>query len=194
LPVCEEYHVPIINSRGWSDLNLRAGLMRRFKEHEEKGRRAVLLLCGDHDPVGLQICDRFRHLLDELAGAVGWSTKSLEIERFGLSCEFIEANGLTWIDGLQTSSGLDLGDPKHKQHRADFVQNYIDTYGKRKVEANALVVRADAGRQLCRSAIEKYLDMGAIADYRRALARHRQIVRAALPDAVHQVLVTLQRP
>jgi hypothetical protein len=33
-PVCEEFHVPITNLKGWSDLNSRAKMMRRFAEHE----------------------------------------------------------------------------------------------------------------------------------------------------------------
>jgi hypothetical protein len=41
-PVCEEFHVPVTNFKGWSDLNSRAAMMRRFKEHEEQGRRCVL--------------------------------------------------------------------------------------------------------------------------------------------------------
>jgi hypothetical protein len=186
--VCREYHVPLMNGRGWSDLNLRAKVMRRFKEHEEKGRRPVLLLCGDHDPVGLDICKQFLKLLAELEAAVGWSPANLKVKRFGLNADFIEAHGLTWIEGLATASGRDLGDPRHRQHHADFVQGYIATYGKRKVEANALVVRPEAGRQLCRQAIEMYLDLGAIAAYQRALVAPRQRVLQAVPAAVNQVL------
>ena len=29
-PVCEEFHVPITNFKGWTDLNGRAAMMRRF--------------------------------------------------------------------------------------------------------------------------------------------------------------------
>jgi hypothetical protein len=189
LPVCNRYHVPLINSRGWSDLNLRAGLMRRFQEHDVRGQRqAVLLLCGDHDPVGLQITDLIRGLLSELEQAIGWSPDNLIIERFGLNVDFIERHGLTWIDGLQTGSGKDLGDPSHRQHNAAYVQDYIAQFDKRKVEANALVVRPAAGRQLCRDAIEKYLDMAAIADYERSLVTQRERVKEALPEAVKQFL------
>lgn len=45
--VCEEFHVPITNFKGWSDLNSRAAMMRRFAQHEAEGRRCVLLLCND---------------------------------------------------------------------------------------------------------------------------------------------------
>jgi hypothetical protein len=59
-PVCRELHVPITNFKGWSDLNSRVAMMRRFKYHEAAGRKCILLLCGDHDPGGLQITDTMR--------------------------------------------------------------------------------------------------------------------------------------
>jgi hypothetical protein len=188
LPICQQYRVPLINSRGWSDLNLRAALMRRFQEHERKGRQPVLLTCGDHDPGGLEIADSLPRLLEELERAVGWSPRNLIVERFGLNADFIEQNNLTWIDGLQTASGKDLSDPSHRHHNAAFVRGYIEKFGKRKVEANALVVRPEAGRQLCKEAIEKYLDMGAIAAYERSLVDHRECLKQALPEAVNQFL------
>jgi hypothetical protein len=188
LPICREYAVPIINSRGWSDLNLRAGLMRRFQEHERKGRRPILLCCNDHDPIGLQIPELLPKHLEELTSAVGWHPGNLTVDRFGLNRDFIDAHNLTWIDGLQTSSGKDLGDPKHPRHYSSFVLQYIAQFGKRKVEANALVVRQDAARQVCRNAIEKYLDMIAVARYRQWLAEERQKARAAMPVAFNHVL------
>jgi hypothetical protein len=191
LPVCREYHVPITNARGWSDLNLRVALMRRFKQHEEKGRRPVLLYCGDLDPPGLHIGDSLPDLLGELEQAVGWSPRNLTFDRFGLNEDFIEEHGLTWIDGLKTASGKDLGDPIHRHHGHDYVQEYIKQFGRRKVEANALVVRPEAGRQLCRDAITTYLDLDRIAEYEGALAERRARLREALPDAVRRVLESL---
>src|SRR5439155_23775706 len=124
---------------------------------------------------------------------VGWSPRNLTIERFGLNFDFIRKHKLTWIDGLQTASGKDLGDPSHRQHNAVFVQQYIAKYGKRKVEANALVVRPEAGRQLCREAIEKHLNLAAISEYDRSLLEQRQLVRKAMPDAVRLVLEELEQ-
>lgn len=37
-PICEEFHVPCTNSRGWSDINSRARMAERFKVWEEKGK------------------------------------------------------------------------------------------------------------------------------------------------------------
>jgi len=115
-PVAAEFSVPIQNGGGWGDLNVRAGMMRRFAEWEARGKQCVLLYCGDHDPGGLQISDFLRSNLEELAGAVGWLPDNLIIERFGLDFDFIEANGLVWIDNLETSSGKSLDDSSHPDH------------------------------------------------------------------------------
>ena len=156
-PVCARYRDPLANAKGWSDLHTRAAMMRRFAAHEAAGRTCVLLYCGDHDPAGLRISDALRDNLAELSRAVGWEPSSLIIDRFGLNYDFILANRLTWIDNLQTGTGKDLADPRHPDHRKPFVQEYIRRYGARKMEANALVVRPAAGRQLCEDAILRYL-------------------------------------
>ena len=52
--------------------------------------------------------------------------------------DFIERHGLTWIDGLVTSSGQDLASSRHKDHKAAYVQDYLSQFGARKCEANAL--------------------------------------------------------
>jgi ParB-like chromosome segregation protein Spo0J len=147
-PVCAEFHIPVTNFKGWSDLNSRAAMMRRFMRHEEEGQSGVLLLCGDHDPGGLHITATMRKNLEDLSGAVDWNPGNLEIIRFGLNADFIDAHDLTWIDNLETSSGGQLDDPGHNDHAKQYVQNYIAQFGARKCEANALVVEPDVGRQL----------------------------------------------
>lgn len=177
LPVCEQYKVPIANCRGWSDLNMRAAMMRRFAQHEAEGRQCVLLYCGDHDPAGLQISSFIKGNLGELAGAVGWSPANLIVDRFGLNADFILKNNLTWIDNLETGSGKRLDDPRHPDHRKPYVQDYIERFGVRKVEANALVVRPEAGRELCRQAILNYVPERAPDLYEQKLAPWREQLR-----------------
>ena len=167
--VTEQFHIVIQNVGGWADINVRAGMMRRFQKWEAKGKRCVLLYCGDHDPGGLHISGFLRSNLTELEKAVGWSPPHLVIDRFGLDYDFIEANGLTWIDNLETASGMSLADPKHRDHFRPYVQEYLKRFGVRKVEANALVARPEAGRELCRQAILKYIPETAIADYEKRL-------------------------
>ncbi|WAS04542.1 hypothetical protein LQF76_10990 [Gloeomargaritales cyanobacterium VI4D9] len=154
-PVCQEYHIPIANGRGQTDLNCRAAMMQRFKQREAQGKIPVLLYCGDFDPFGLVISDSLRGNLESLKQAVGWAPDNLIIDRFGLNYDFIQENQLTWIDNLETGSGKRLDDPNHPFYSA--IKQYIDKYGTKKVEANALVVRTDAGRQLITTAINKYV-------------------------------------
>ena len=50
-PACKEFCVPLTNFKGWSDLNARANMMRRFKQREGEGKKCVLLLCTDLEPI-----------------------------------------------------------------------------------------------------------------------------------------------
>jgi hypothetical protein len=160
-PICRRFHVPIANCRGWSDINSRADMMGRFAEQEHAGKQCVLLYCGDHDPVGLIISDTLRSNMADLAPAVGWSPERLIIDRFGLNADFIAAQGLTWIDGLER-------------------------FGARKVEANALVVRPQAARELCRQTILRYLPEEAAEEYEAALREPREQLRQAIIKALQQ--------
>lgn len=186
-PVCAEYHVPLANARGSSDINSRAELMRRFAEHEAAGRQCVLLYAGDHDPAGLRISDFLRKNLEDLSQAVGWSPANLIIERFGLNADFIRANRLTWIENLETGSGGRLDDPKHPDHRKAYVQDYLAEFGPRKVEANSLVTRPAAGRQLCRDAILRHVDAhDAVFEYQASLSASRAAVAEAIASQARE--------
>ncbi len=115
-----------------------------------------------------------------MEGATGWRPDNLIINRFGLNADFIEEHGLTWIDNLESGSGARLDDPKHRDYEKPYVQNYIREYGVRKVEANVLVVRPDAGRELCRQAILQYLSGDAPVDYERKLEPHQVKVHSEI--------------
>lgn len=155
-PVCEEYHIPIATSKGWSSISQRAEIAERFKEMEWSGHTPVLLYCGDHDPFGLGISDFLMKNFTDIELGVGWDPEDLIIDRFGLNYDFIMKNKLSWIENLETGSG------KNANTSNPIVKKYVDLYGFRKVEANAIVVDTSAGQKLCRSAIEKYLGPGAL--------------------------------
>jgi hypothetical protein len=188
--VCAEFQIVIWNAGGWSDINSRVAALRRFQEHHKAGRRCVLPYCGDHDPAGLNISGFIRSNLLELAGAAGWeaSEDNLLIDRFGLNLDFIRRHRLSWIAGLETGSGENLADEKHRDHKKDYVQSYLKAHGAKKVEANTLVTRADAGRALCRATIEKYIDADGVAEYEADREEAREAVRKALPGAVRRAL------
>lgn len=181
-PVCRELHVKDTNLKGWSDVNARANLMLRFKQHDAAGRRGILLVCVDHDPGGLHIAEKLRKNLQDLSEAVDWdpTPDKLEIIRFGLNADFIDRHGLTWIDNLETSSGGQLDDKHHPDHDKRYVQDYIDEFGVRKCEANALVVVPEVGRQLVRDAILRHVPDHIVERYRRKLARIRKRLQTAI--------------
>jgi hypothetical protein len=178
--VCAPFRIRITNMKGWSDLNRRAEMMERFKYHEAMGRKCILLICCDHDPGGLHIASFVRKNLADLSRAVGWEPSNLVITRFGLTKEFIDENGLTWIDNLETSSGGNLDDDQHNDHYKAYVQDYIDKYGVRKCEANALVTVPELGRQLVLDAILKYLPEDAPADYDDLMEPYRDQLKEAI--------------
>jgi len=192
--LCREYHIPIATSKGWSSMRQRAEYARRFKEAEEMGLGCVLLYCGDHDPDGLRISDFLTKNLEDLVDikwdddTSGYNPTELNIERFGLDYDFIIANKLTWIDNLITASGgciaetvdgkLVQGKTKngkpHPNFHLSYAQDYLKKYGVRKCEANALVIKPDQGRELCKEAIEKHLGKDAKGRFRE---RREEVVR-----------------
>jgi hypothetical protein len=179
--VCAEFHVPIANIGGWRDLNVRAGFMQRFKEKEAEGKQYVLLYCGDFDPGGLQISNFLRSNLKDMERAVGWSPDDLIIDRFGLDYDFIERERLTWIKNLATSKGeYPLDHKRHPDHDKSYVQNYLREYGVRKVESDALLKTPEAGRELCRQAILKYVPASATRRYQKKLIPVRTELRREL--------------
>jgi hypothetical protein len=186
-PICQKYHIPFANSKGWDDLNSRGNFMKRFKTWERKGKIPVMLYCGDFDPGGLLISDSLEKNIRDLShsdlnGSGRWSPDNLIIDRFGLNYDFIEANDLTWIDNLITGSEGEIarqlpdgriiqGKTKAGKPHPDFykphVVKYLKDYGVRKVEANALLIAINEGRQLFENTVLQYIDQEGIEKYDR---------------------------
>ena len=97
-----------------------------------------------------------------------YDVENLLIRRFGLNTDFIEEHHLLWIDGLETSSGKDLADPSHRDHTKPHVQNYLAVHGARKVEANALVTRPKAARQLIEGVLDQWIAADGVEAWKRA--------------------------
>lgn len=203
-PICEEFHIPIATSKGWSSILQRSEYARRFKEAEEMGLDCVLLYCGDHDPDGLRISDFLRTNLEDIAniewedGEIGYDPANLEINRFGLNYDFIVINELSWINNLITASGKDLASPSHKNHFLFYVQDYIKKYGARKCEANAIVIKPEQGKELCRKTIEKYLNRDAITRFKERRNEIIQIVnefreRTGLNKAIQKAIDLIEK-
>ena len=90
-PVCNELHVPITNFKGWSDLNARGAIMRRFAYWHARGKKCILLICGDHDPGGLHITEKMRKNLNDLARAMR--------KNYGIDWQAVDANLVTSSTG-----------------------------------------------------------------------------------------------
>ena len=182
--VCAPFRIPIANAGGWGNLWVRARMMQRFKFWEERGKTCVLLYCGDFDPGGVLMSNTLMSNMADMKLCVGWDPCNVVIDRFGLNLDFIEANGLSWVDNLITSSGKSLDDPKHPDYDKPYVQKWLREIGVRKVEANALVVNPAAGRDLCLQAITKYVDADVVAKYESGLDLVRNEVRQELQRLV----------
>ena len=142
----------------------------------------MLTYCGDHDCDGLRISDFLRKNLEDIRdihwedGTEGYDPRDLIIERFGLNYDFIIKNKLVWIDNLITGSGKNLASPTHKNFYMPYVQDYIKKYGVRKCEANAILIAKEAGRKLCRDAIEKYIGHDSLERFEERRQEIRNIV------------------
>lgn len=185
-PICARFHIPIANSKGWSSILQRAEYCRRFEEKELEGKRCVLLYCGDHDPDGLRISETLRKNLEDVArvrwqdGFRGYDPERLEIRRFGLEYDFIVRNRLTWIDNLITGSGRDLGSKDHPNYRLPYLQSYLRKVGRKKCEANSIVIVPEMGRRLCEEIIFEYLGEDAEARFEAKAEEARQRIDEVL--------------
>jgi len=185
-PVTTRYGIPVSCLRGWTDMHSRAALLKRCAGY---GLPTVVLMFGDHDVGGLSITDSFKSNLDEVLLASGLSVMPhLELVRVGLNAVDIERLGLLWIDGLETSSGKDLGDPSHKKHFDKNVQQYIKTHGRRKCEANALLRNPKAAQQILIDAIRQYVSDESLANYEE----QREIDRRTAQEAVNAAIFAIE--
>lgn len=175
-PLCDLYHVPIATSKGWSSILQRWEIVEKFKKAEKLGLKAVLLYCGDHDPYGLAISDYMRKNLMDIYQATEYDPSKIEIDRFGLNFDFIESHHLTWIDNLITGSG------KNPDYDDPIIAKYIQEYGERKCEANALVVVPIEARELCKNAIEKYYGTDVLARFAEKEEEIKTKVESYLED------------
>jgi hypothetical protein len=64
------------------------------------------------------------------------------------------------------------------------VQSYIQQFGARKCEANALVVAPQAGRQLCREAILEHIHPDDVTSHNNRLMEARARLQQALREAI----------
>ena len=67
-----------------------------------------------------------------------------------------------------------------------YVQDYIDQFGERKCEANALIINIEIGRQLCEETILKYFDPEGIERYHDATRKAHIEVRDTILSLIQE--------
>ncbi len=167
--VCSVFHIPIANMKGWSDILSRYELATRFKKGEELGMKPVLLYYADHDPAGIFIADTVKKNLEDISLATKWNTDNLIVDRIGLTYEFIEQHGLTWIDNLTTGSGRQADRPNKSGNVLPYVRDYIEHFGRRKCEANAILTHSQEAVTDCYNKILKYIHKERLENHKERL-------------------------
>lgn len=175
-PICSDYHVPIVSSKGWSPLTLLRDIVSLSVRAESRGLTPVLLLFYDHDPAGLKITKLFKGKLREIRRATGWDPKDLIIERIGLNKVEIDEYNLSWIENLKSAKGRESRD-----------KDYISQFGKRKCESNALFKNEEtlkAAECICRTAIERYYGVNALSRFKAKEHAQREKLSNIYDDPV----------
>ncbi len=178
-PVCSKYQIPITNLKGYSDINSRADIIKRCYDKHKEGCEVMLFYCGDFDPAGINISNLFKKNLKDLEEATGVDTSFIQFHRFGLNYKYIIDNNLVWTDNLITGSGKDLNDPYHKDHKLPYVQNYINQYGVKKVEANALLKNISKARDLMLTTINTIVKYSDLEAYNQQLQESKSLLLEA---------------
>jgi hypothetical protein len=195
--VAEEYGTMVSNFRGDTDYLSRARMLMRFEEASERGQTPVLGYAGDFDPKGVMIGEGLKRNMAKLIGTrfrdgteVEFDIDDLVIDHFALSYDYIVAElpQSVWTPNLITSGGRTLADPKHPDYAKYRVAEWLATVGERKCEANAIVVRPEAGRDLLRRTLDKYIDTDGVKRYRADIAAGRAELAKRLPPFLAEKL------
>lgn len=94
LPLCQQYHIPLINHYGWSDINTRIKFKRLFKQmYEQQGKKSVIIYCGDPQQRRLTTSKTIRSNYEEIA-SIEFDMDNVIIEQFSLSDEFFQVHCL----------------------------------------------------------------------------------------------------
>jgi len=182
------HKVRITNGKGDTDIHSRLAILERFRDHSYEGRRPILLAIGDHDPKGLDIVTGLKRTLMSCVNLKGleWDDPDFDVVNIGLTADQINEMGLMKIPNLETGGGKDLADRKHADHYKPYVQDYINTHGVWKVEANALVSNPDGAIQLFEDALSEFIPNDHWIDRREENSEGRSAVR----EEIEQLMKT----
>lgn len=184
--ICNKYRIPMANLRGWGSLEQKAVIAKNFELAEEEDKEPILLVCTDFDPPGLCISKVLKGDFEELSTFTGWEPVNLKIERIGLDYKFIQQNNLTWVENLKTASGKDMTSSTHEtwQKNKYRIHEYIAKYGKRKCEANSIVVAPELGREMLQDVIDKWLGKDAYENYEEHLEAGQERAKELIKERI----------
>lgn len=155
----DRYNIRITNGKGDTDIHTRLAMLKRFRDHDQAGRRCVLLAVGDCDPKGRHIVEGLKRTIMSCASIKGldWDNPEFEVVNVGLTPDQVADLGLMRIENLETGGGRDLTDASHPDHFKPYVQDYLRDVGAWKCEANALVGHPARARDLLETAINQFI-------------------------------------
>jgi hypothetical protein len=148
--------------KGWSSILQRAEYCRRFAAAERGGCAASCSTAATTTRTGCGSRRRSARTSRTCRGSGGrTATTGTTPSRLRSSvrprARLHLKNKLTWIDNLITGSGKDLGSPSHPNYGLPYLTRYLQTVGRRKCEANSIVIVPEMGRRLCEQAVLGFL-------------------------------------
>lgn len=186
-PISKTYQIPITNLKGWGDINSRVNILERCYDAHLADKEVILLYVGDFDPAGINIAKSLTKNFSDLEQGVGFKTSFIDIRHVGLTYDFIIDNDLIWVDNLFTSSsgktGYGLDDSRHADHNKSYVTDYIERYGVRKVEANAMMKNIDRSRAWLLNTITTIIKKDDLRKYKKEVEKSRGELLATFKKA-----------
>lgn len=134
-PICNEYHVSIFPNVGYGSTTVIHELAQRMIQHENSGKKCILLYFGDHDPSGEDMVRDIQNRLDIFYASV-------EVKKVALTMEQINEYN-------PPPNPAKMTDPRANE--------YVDKHGSSSWELDALPPNVLV--QLLRDSIEEYIDM-----------------------------------
>lgn len=186
--ICRRHKIPLGNLKGWGSMEQKAVIAKNFQLAEGEGKKPILLVCADFDPAGLCISELLKGDFEEFSIFTGWDPKNLFVDRIGLGYNFIQENHLTWIENLESSKGKDMTSSTHPVwiNNTYNIHEYVAKYGKRKCEANAIVIVPELGQKMLQNTIDKYLGEGAIDKFHEAIDTGQEEMKEALKQKMRE--------
>jgi len=143
-PLCQEYYVPLVNTGGFPSITFRFELLGRLKRHQNKP--CTILYMSDFDADG--------YYMPQVLESWISSTSSVDVHIMSIALTNEQARGLPQA----------FREYKPLHARKEYVQDFIERYGKVQVELDALPI--DDIRDILESHLDDLLSLDVIEEVR----------------------------